>query len=148
MTKLSKILSIVLYAILAITLVFAGLFYFGGDVVGATYYTPVYTETFINWGIALVIGTAVITLLFEIVRLIFNPKNAVRSLVSIAIIALVIFIAYSMSDATILNLPGYEGSDNVPSMLILSDTFLYTMYFLFGGAFLAIIYSEVSRLFR
>jgi hypothetical protein len=148
MTKLSKILSIVLYAILAITLVFAGLFYFGGEIEGATYYTPAYTETFLNWGIALVIGTAVITLLFEIVRLVINPKNAVRSLVSIAIIALVIFIAYSLSDATILNLPGYEGSDNVPSMLVLSDTFLYTMYFLFGGAFLAIIYTEVSRMFR
>jgi hypothetical protein len=148
MTKLSKILNIVLYAILAVTLVFAGLFYFGGDIEGATYYTPAYTETFLNWGIALVIGTAVITILFEIIRLITNPKNAVRSLVSIAIIALVVFIAYSLSDATILDLPGYDGSDNVPSMLLLSDTFLYTMYFLFGGAFLAIVYTEVSRMFR
>ncbi len=148
MTKLSNVLSIVLYAILAITLVFAGLFYFGGEIAGTTYYTPAYTESFINWGVALVIGTTVITLLFEIVRLITNPKNAVRSLVSIALIALVVFIAYTLSDATILNLPGYEGSDNVPSMLMLSDTFLYTMYFLFGGAFLTIIYTEVSRMFR
>lgn len=148
MTKLSKILSIVLYAILAVTLVFAGLFYFGGEVEGTAHPTPVYTETFINWGVALVIGAAVITLLFEIVRLVINPKNAVRSLVSIALIALVVFIAYSLSDTTILNLPAYEGSDNVPSMLILSDTLLYTMYFLFGGAFLAIFYTEVSRMFR
>jgi hypothetical protein len=148
MTKLSKILNIVLYAILAVTLVFAGLFYFGGEIEGATYYTPEYTESFLNWGVALVIGTAVITLLFEIIRLIINPKNAVRSLVSIALIALVVFIAYSLSDATLLSLPGYEGSDNVPSMLILSDTLLYTMYFLFGGAFIAIFYTEVSRMFR
>ena len=148
MTKLSKILSIVLYAILAVTLVFAGLFYFGGEIEGTTYYTPAYTESFINWGVALVIGAAIITIIFEIVRLITNPKNAVRSLVSIAIIALVVFIAYSLSDATVLNLPGYDGPDNVPSMLLLSDTFLYTMYFLFGGAFLAIIYTEVSRMFR
>ena len=148
MTKLSKLLSIVLYAILAVTLVLVGLFFFGGEVEGATYHTPIYTETFLNWGIALVIGAAVITILFEVVRLVINPKNAARSLVSIALIALVVFIAYSLSDATILNLPGYNGSDNVPSMLVLSDTFLYTMYFLFGGAFLAIIYTEVSRMFR
>jgi uncharacterized membrane protein len=148
MTKLSKILNIVLYAILAVTIVFAGLFYLGGDVEGALHKTPVYTDSFLNWGIALVIGTALITFVFEIVRLIINPKNAVRSLVSIAIIALVVFIAYSLSDDTILNLPGYDGSDNVPSMLILSDTFLFTMYFLFGGALLTIIYTEVSRLFR
>jgi len=148
MTKLSKILNIVLYAILAVTLVFAGLFFFGGEVEGAAYPTPIYTESFLNWGIALVIGTGVVTLLFEVVRLIINPKNARRSLVSIALIALVVFIAYSLSDATILDLPGYNGSDNVPSMLILSDTFLYTMYFLFGGSFLAIIYTEVSRMFR
>jgi hypothetical protein len=148
MTKLSKILSIVLYAILAVTLVFAGLFFFGGEVEGAAYTTPIYTESFLNWGIALVIGTAVISILAEIAMLILHPKNAIRSLVSILGLGVIVFVAYSLGDATPLKLAGYEGSDNVASMLLLSDTFLYTMYFLFGIATVAIIYSEVSRLFR
>lgn len=148
MTKLSKILKIVLYLLLAVTLVFAGLFYFGGIVEGATYLTPNYTESFLNWGIALVIGTAAVTILAEIIKLVLNPKNAVRSLLSILFLAVVVFIAYSLADATPMVLVGYEGPDNVPSMLLMADTFLYSMYFLFGAAFLAILYAELSRIFR
>ena len=40
---------------------------------------------------------------------------------------------------------GYNGPDNVPSMLILSDTIIYTMYFLFAGAVLAILGTEIYR---
>src|SRR5690554_6244366 len=148
MTKLSKILNIVLYLLLAVTLVFAGLFYFGGEVEGTAHPTPVYTETFLNWGIALVIGVTVITILAEIIKLVLNPKNAVRSLLSILFLAIVVFIAYSLADATPMVLAGYEGPDNVPSMLLMADTFLYSMYFLFGAAFLAILYTELSRIFR
>lgn len=148
MTKLSKILNIVLYVLLAITLVFAGMFYFGGELEGQVHPTPVYTDTLLNWGIVLVFVTAAVSIVFEIFKLITNPKNAVRSLVSILALALVVFIAYALGDATPLNLPGYNGPDNVPSMLLLSDTFLYSMYFLFGIAIVAILYTELSRLFR
>ncbi len=148
MTKLSSILNYVLYGLLAITLAFAGFFYFGGYVEGAVYDTPNYTEPFLNWGKFLVIATAAVTIIFEIVFLVLRPKNAVRSLVSILGLAVIIFIAYVLGDGTPLNLPGYEGKDNVASMLIMSDTFLYTMYFLFGIALLSIVYAEISRMFR
>jgi hypothetical protein len=148
MTKLSKILSIVLFVLFAITGVFAALFYFGGEVEGAAHPTPNYTEAFLNWGIALVIGTAAIVLLSEIIKLVIYPKNAIRSLITIAGLGLMIFVAYSLGDATPLKLPGYEGADNVPSMLLMTDTFLYTMYFLFGLAIVSIVYTEISRLFR
>lgn len=148
MTKLNSILNIVLYALLAVTLFFAGLFYFGGYVEGAAHPTPIYTEPFLNWGKALVIITAGIVLFFEILFLVLRPKNAVRSLISILGLVVVVVIAYSLGDATPLNLPGYEGKDNVASMLLMSDTFLYTMYFLFGIAVVTIAYSEISRLFR
>lgn len=148
MTKLSSILNIVLFALLAITLFFAGLFYFGGYVDGAAHPTPVYTESFLNWAKALFIGTAAVAIIFEIIFIIMRPKNAVRSLISILALAVVVFIAYSLGDGTPLKLTGYEGPDNVPSMLIMSDMFLYTMYFLFGIAIVSIAYSEISRLFR
>ena len=148
MTKLNSILDIVLYALLAITLVFAALFYFGGEVAGTAHPTPVYTDQFLNWGKALVIASGLITILFEIFFLVLRPKNAVRSLISIFALVVVVVIAYSLGDATPLTLAGYQGKDNVPSMLLMSDTFLYTMYFLFGIALLSIAYSEISRLFR
>jgi len=44
-----------------------------------------------------------------------------------------------------MKLVGYTGPDNVPSMLIFSDTILYTMYFLFAAAILAILGTEIYR---
>nr|WP_319401401.1 hypothetical protein [uncultured Carboxylicivirga sp.] len=148
MTKVAKILNIVLYLLLAITLVFAGMFFFGGEVEGAAHYTPVYTNTFLNWGILLVFITGGITLLAEIFNLIVHPKNAVRTLISIALLLVVVLISYAMADTTPMNIVGYKGPDNVPSMLALAGTFLYGMYILFGVAIVAILYAELSRLFK
>ncbi|TAJ12978.1 hypothetical protein DMA11_10795 [Marinilabiliaceae bacterium JC017] len=148
MTKLTRYLNILQYLLLAVTLVFAGLYYFGGEVVGAAHTTPIYTDSFLNWGKLLVIITAGISLIFEVLHLIFNPKNAIRTLISIGIIFVIVFVAFGMSDATPMNLIGYEGSDNVPSMLTMAGTFLYTTYLLFGIAFTAILYTELSRLFK
>ncbi len=148
MTKLNSILNIVLYALLAVTLFLAGLFYFGGYVEGTVFPTPIYTEPILNWAKILVIVTAAIAIIFEIIFIVMRPKNAVRTMISIMGLIILVVVAYSLGDATPLSLPGYEGGDNVSSMLLLSDTFLYSMYFLFGIAILTIAYSEVSRLFR
>ncbi|TRX64577.1 hypothetical protein [Carboxylicivirga sp. M1479] len=148
MTKLSKILSIVLYLLLAITLVFAGMFFFGGEVVGETYYTPLYTESFLNWAKLLIYITAGVSVLFEVFHLVANPKNAMRSLISMAILGVIVLVAYSLSDATPLQLIGYNGPDNVPSMLTLAGTMLYGTYLLFGIVVSAILYTELSRLFK
>ncbi len=148
MTKLVKILNIVLYLLLAVTLVFAGLFFFGGEIVGETYYTPVYTESFLNWGIILVFATAGITLIAEIFQLIMHPRNAVRTLISIGILLVITLIAYSLADTTPMNIIGYSGSDNVPSMLAMAGTMLYGTYILFGIVIIAILYTELSRLFK
>jgi hypothetical protein len=53
-----------------------------------------------------------------------------------------------LSDGTPLRIMGYEGSDNVPSMLKLTDTGLYTFYLLFGVAAFSIVATEVSRIFK
>ncbi|MCU4156331.1 hypothetical protein J1N10_10100 [Carboxylicivirga sp. A043] len=148
MTKLSKILNIVLYLLLAVTVVFAGLFFFGGEVVGETYYTPIYTESFLNWGKLLIYIAAGVSLLFEVFHLVLNPKNAMRSIVSMAILGVIVLVAYAMSDDTPLQLIGYNGPDNVPSMLTLAGTMLHGTYLLFGIVVSAILYTELSRLFK
>jgi hypothetical protein len=148
MTKLSKYLDIILYILLAVTLVFAGLFYFGGEVENAAMPTPLYTESFLNWGKVLLISAAAVTLLFEIFNLIIHPQSAVRSIISIVLLGIIVLVSYSMGDGTPLNLVGYKGFDNVPSMLLLGDTFLYSIYILFGAALFAILYTEVSRIFK
>jgi len=80
--------------------------------------------------------------------LVLNPRNAIRTFISIGLLGVIVLVSYSMGDGTPLQLVGYKGSDNVPSMLILGDTFLYTTYILLGGVLLSIFYTEISRIFR
>lgn len=148
MSKLSNLLNYVLYLLLAVTLVFAGLFFFGGEIEGEAYYTPSYTEAMLNWAKLLVYITAGIALIFEIINIIIHPKSAVRTLISLGIIVLIVLVAYSLSDTTPMKIIGYNGPDNVPSMLSMAGTMLYTTYILFGITVVAILYAELSRMFK
>jgi hypothetical protein len=148
MTKLSKILNYVLYLLLALALVFAAIFYFGEWDLEHPYPHPLFTDTFLNLAKVFVIITAGVTLVFEVINIVTQPKNAVRTLISIVIVVVLVLIAYGMADVTPMKLPGYQGADNVPSMLSLAGTILYTMYFLIGGAVVAILYTELSRMFK
>ena len=140
-----SILNILLILMFVITLVVLGLFMFGGELPNQAYPTPVYTSALLNWAYILC-GIAVLaSIAFPIVRLFTRPKQAVKSLIGLVGVAIVIIAAYSMADGTPMDLKGYNGPDNVPSMLILSDTIIYTMYILFVGAVLAILGSEVYR---
>lgn len=144
----NKILNIATIAMLAITVVILGLFIFGGELPNTQYPTPVYTEALINWSAILFVIAAIAALAFPIARLFTRPKEAVKSLVALLGIAVVILLAYSLSDGTVMNIPGYEGPDNVPSRLVFADTILITMYILGIGAVLAILVTEVIRKVR
>jgi len=148
MKKLSNILSYVLYLLLAITAVFVVMFFTGGEVPGETYTTPVYTDMFLNWAKILTAIAAVCTIGFEVFHVIVNPKNAARSLLSIAVLIVIALISYSLADATPLAISGYDGPDNVPSMLKLAGAFLYGTYVLLGIVILAILGTEISRIFK
>lgn len=140
-----KILNIVTIAMFVVTVVVLGLFMFGGNLPNQQYPTPVYTSSLLNWAYIL-FGIAIIAaLIFPIARLFTRPKQAMKSFIGLAIVIVLILIAYAMADGTPMKLVGYNGPDNVPSMLIFSDTILYTMYFLFAGAILAILGTEIYR---
>ena len=134
-----KILNLVTIVMFVITVVLLGLFMFGGEVPNQPYTTPVYTSTLLNWAYILC-GIAIIAaIIFPVIRLFTRPKQAMKSFI------VVILIGYALADGTPIKLVGYTGPDNVPSMLIFSDTILYTMYFLFAAAILAILGTEIYR---
>ena len=104
-----------------ITVVLLGLFYFGGELPNSQYVTPVYTEQLLWWSY-LLFGVAIVAaLVFPIARLFTRPKEAMKSFIALAGIIVLVLIAYSMSDGTIMNIPGYSGSDNVPGTLKFTD---------------------------
>lgn len=103
---------------------------------------------FILWTYFMVAVAVFFTLIFPIINMVSNPKSGLKTLMAIAFLALVLFIGYQLADDTILTLPGYTGSDNVPGTLKLTGMGIYTMYFMFGGALLAVLYSSISKFFR
>lgn len=145
---LSKYLNILTYVMLGLTVVFVAMFYFGGEVPNASYKTPVYTDSLIYWAKALFYITVGLSILFPVIQLVTNPKGAIKGLAGLAGLGLIILIAYSLSDGTLLNLPGYTGEDNNVGSLKFADTILYTMYILGFGAILSIVVTETLRKFR
>jgi hypothetical protein len=145
---LSKYLDILTYVMIGLTAVFVAMFYLGGEIPNQAYDTPVYTDLLINWAKVLFIASAGLSILFPIIQLVVNPKGAVKGLMGLVVLGVVILISYSMSDATLLKLPGYTGTDNNPASLQFADTVLYTMYILGIGAIASIVITEIIRRFR
>ncbi len=145
---LSKYLNILTYVMIGLTAIFVAMFYLGGEIPNQAYDTPVYTDVLLHWTSVLLYATAGLSLFFPIVQLVTNPKGAVKGLAGLVVLGLIILIAYSISDGTLLNLPGYTGEDNNPASLQFADTVLYTMYILGVGTVLSIVVTEVLRKLR
>ncbi len=105
-------------------------------------------NTFLYWTYFMVAATLFFTLVFPIASMVTNPKSGLKTLLSLGILALILFISYQLADDTTLRLPGYTGDDNVAERLKLTGMGIYTMYIMLGGAVLALLYSTASRLFR
>jgi RsiW-degrading membrane proteinase PrsW (M82 family) len=146
--KLTQILS---WVLMAFTLIFAVLFYVGGVVPGTEgtrYEQPKVTNSFIIYAYILLVLTLILTVFFTVRNFVLHPKNIRMTLVVLVLGIVLIGIAAMMADNTVLDLPHYKGKDNVPRTLFLTDVGLYSAYFLLGIAFLAIIYTVISKYFK
>ena len=148
MDKIKKYLNILTIVMVVITLVIFGLFLFGGNVPNQLYTTPVYTGTLLTWCYILGVIAVILALIFPLINLFTRPKQAVKTFIGLGIIFILILIAYALSDGTPLDIPGYNGPDNVPGRVIMADTLIYTISFLLVGAFLAIIGTSIYRKFK
>jgi hypothetical protein len=152
-----KLASIFLYLIVAVSVVLLGIFYYKTTGLSlpeeATFQEEINAygsvlDLFIGWAYVLIAIGAAAAIIPSIIMMVTQPKNAVKSVISIVVIAVIVLIAYVLSDGTPLDLPGYTGNDNVPSMLKFGDTMIFTMYFLLAGAVLSQIYSGVAKMFK
>ncbi|MRS01704.1 hypothetical protein EG832_00515 [bacterium] len=149
--KINKLTSALLWVFMGITVIFAIIFFVGGVVPGTEgtrYEEPRVTDSFIIYAYLLLGITIFITIFFSIRNFILNPKGLKNSLIALAVGIVLIGLAALLADNTVLDLPHYKGKDNVPRTLFLTDVGLYGGYFLLILAFLAIIYSEISRYFK
>ncbi len=161
MNKLSKrLVSVALYIILLISVILVVIFSMKNSSLTLSEDATVKEQIdaygsaldmFIGWAYVLIGLATAAAVIPSLIQLITQPKNAVKTLISLGVVAVIVFIAYSMADGTVFTstqLPGYEGADNVPGTLKFADTMIYTTYFLLAGAILSIFYVEVSKIFK
>jgi len=148
---IKKTISIILYVLMGISVVLIVLFYFGKLVPGTegtNMEEPVITGKILIWAAILVIITAGLALIFPLIHLATNLKSAKNGLFILLGVAVLIFIAYTLASNEVLKIPGYTGTDNVPGILKIAGTGLFTTYILAGLAVLSILYSEISNYFK
>ena len=147
---LSKIITISIYVLMGISVVMMLIFYFGSVVPGTEntpMKEPVITNTLLVWAGVLVGLAAFTAIIFPLIRMILNPKNAKKTLIGILGIAVIVFIAWQFASDEVLNL-ATENPDNVPHVLKLAGTQLGTMYILLAAAVLSIFYTEIRTFFK
>ncbi|MDD2590540.1 MAG: hypothetical protein PHO13_06580 [Fermentimonas sp.] len=146
-TKIHRTSRLTLIISILISIVVLGLFFFGGQVpehekIGADMAQPVFTDLLLYWMYALLAITVVVLIGFAIVEfgrgLKENPKKALRGFYAILGLAALLVITYVIGDGTLLSIPGYEGTDNVPTVLKITDMWLYSIYFMLTITVLAI----------
>lgn len=155
--KIQKISSSILYVILVVTLVILGMFFFGGEdtnriVNDPEMSQPLYTDPLIYWMYVLLGVTIIVTILAAIFQFatsfMDSPKDAIKSLLGLLALVAVLVVSWAMGSGEPLVLPAYDGTDNVPFWLKITDMFLYSFYFLMGVAILLVLGFGVAKKFK
>ena len=130
-TKIRKISSWTLLISSIISIIVLGMFYAGGVVdPAAEMKEPIYTGLLINWTSVLFFVTIISTMLFAVWQFLTllktNAKSAIMSLVVLVCFVAVLFITYTMGDATPLT--GLNADSQVYSGLVKDHRYVDHVY--------------------
>lgn len=131
-----------------ISIIVVALFIFGGQVpegekIVPDMSQPQFTDILLYWAYIL-LGLTIFALLFFAVIGFFknlkeSPKSALGSFFVLVALAALLIVTYVIGDGTLLNIPGYDGSDNNPGTLKMTDMWLYSAYVMLALTIGAII---------
>lgn len=151
-TKIRKISSWTLLISSIVSVVVLGMF-FGGGVVdpAAEMKEPIYTGLLIDWTSVLFFGTIVSTVLFAIWQFISllktDAKSALASLVTLVLFAGLLFITYTMGDATPLTgLNADSQAYNTAGWLKASDMWIMSTIILIGMIIACVVWGSIKRI--
>ena len=151
-TKIRRTSSLVFLVAVLITLAIIALFLFGGQVAPEQKLVPdmsqpVFTDIMLYWAYILLAVTVVALILFAIFGFFKNlktsPKSALGGLLVLVAIVAILGISYALGSGELLNIPGYDGSDNNPATLKMTDMWIYSMYLMLSLSIGAMIISPL-----
>jgi len=106
----------------------------------------------LNFSMYLFFACAIIAVGFAIYKFIADaidkPKSAIIPAIALVMIALLIVVSYSLASDAIPVFLGVDNFDITPATSKWVETSLYGMYILFGITVLALLYTEISRIWR
>ncbi len=157
--RIQNVSGTALLVMLLLTVVVVAMFFFGGEtpveqrlVADTSLSEPAQTDLLIYWMYLLLGVTIAVTLVAAIYQLIANfidsPKATIKSLLGLVLLIVIMIGSYAAGSGEALVMPGYDGSENVPFWLKLTDMFLYTIYILMGITILLIIGFGISKKFK
>lgn len=150
--KIRKTSSLVFFVSIIVTLAVIALFLFGGQVapedkIVADMSQPQFTDIMLYWAYTLLAVTVVTLILFAIFgffkSLQTTPKTALSGLLMFVIMIAILGISYALGSGELLNIPGYDGADNNPATLKMTDMWIFSMYIILGLSILAILVSPL-----
>lgn len=147
-TKIHRTSKMTLIIGVIVSIAVMAMFYLGGQVPAqeklvADMSQPKFTDIVLYWAYALLAITIAVLVIFALVsflkQLKNSPKKALGGFLAILALAALMIVAYLMGDGTLLNIPGYDGADNQPKTLKLTDMWLFSSYVMLILTFLAIL---------
>lgn len=154
--KIQRVSGLILTVMIVITLIILGLFYLGGEtpmdqrvVADPSLSEPLYTDAILYWnyilfvlGVIAMVGGAIYQFGSMFID---SPKTAIKSLIGLVALILVLVITWAAGSTETLVMPGYEGTENVPFWLKITDMFLYTIYIEVAAMVLLMIGFGISK---
>lgn len=147
-TKIRKTSSTIFLVSIIISVIVIALFIFGGQVAPeqklvADQSQPVFTDLMLYWAyilLAVTIVALVVLAAFSFISsLKSSPKSAMGGLIAAIALIVILGLTYAIGSGELLNIPGYEGTDNNPGTLKMTDMWIYSMYVMLGLSIVAIL---------
>lgn len=154
--KSYKISYYALYAMFAVIIVVLALFYLGGSATGdkvlpldPSIWQPAQTDALLYLMYILGAIAILVTLVAAVVKfageLKDNPVAALKSLSGLLLLVALLVITWVIGSDEVLTITGYEGTQNVPFWLKITDMLLYSTYALTVVAIVAMILGAFKK---
>lgn len=145
--NIAKITKVLLWVLIALSLFFALMLFINTSGTETSWIQNSLVFTYVLLGIAAA-SAILFSLYIFVMKLLAKPKKAIVTLIPIALIGLILLISYSSASSELLDMPNYDGVDNVPGQLKWSGAGLIMSYVLLGLAVIAILVSSVMKFFK